>query len=136
MHDNQLKTEHAVLTSEGDGESNIPFPSTNQITSNANIAANQYLTKVSKSTDSNQLEKSSRGSAPNDDVMLNYADRFGLHEYKAPAEEVESNDGNSKSEDFGGEEEEEHGEDGWEGGIGEPGEDGWEGALFPFAEGM
>ena len=58
--------------------------------------------------------------------VLDQVDSFGLHEYDVPTEEVESNDGNSKSE--------EHGEDGWDGAI--EGEDGWEGAMFPFAEGM
>ena len=60
------------------------------------------------------------------DNVLDQVDSFGLHEYDVPTEEVESNDGNSKSE--------EHGEDGWDGAI--EGEDGWEGAMFPFAEGM
>lgn len=55
-------------------------------------------------------------------------EKFDLQDYEA-ATDVESTDGNSKSEDFGGE----HGEDLFEG---ERGEDGWEGALFPFVEGM
>lgn len=53
-------------------------------------------------------------------------EKFDLQDYEA-ATDVESTDGNSKSEDFGGE----HGEDLFEG---ERGEDGWEGALFPFVE--
>eukprot|EP00250_Pteridium_aquilinum_P016004 c22885_g1_i1 orf=754-3780(+) len=44
--------------------------------------------------------------------------KYVMQDFDAATEDVESTDGNSKSEDFGGEQ----------------GEDGWEGAMFPFAE--
>lgn len=44
--------------------------------------------------------------------------KFDLHDFDATTEDVESTDGNSKSEDYGAEQV----------------EDGWEGAMFPFAE--
>lgn len=44
--------------------------------------------------------------------------KFDMQDFDAATEDVESTDGNSKSEDFGGEQ----------------GEDGWEGTMFPFAE--
>ncbi|MCO5605836.1 hypothetical protein L7F22_060020 [Adiantum nelumboides] len=51
-------------------------------------------------------------------ASLNVEGKFDLQDFDAATEDVESTDGNSKSEDFGGEQ----------------AEDGWEGAMFPFAE--
>jgi hypothetical protein len=119
----QQKTEQTILSSGGVGESDVTCLSLNQISNNDNLVS-------TKSSESNQSENRSHSKAPNGDF-----DRFGMHDYEAPVES-ESNDGNSKSEDFGGEDEEEHGVERWEGGVeGIPGE-GWEGAMFPFAEGV
>ncbi|KAI5068626.1 hypothetical protein GOP47_0016971 [Adiantum capillus-veneris] len=60
-------------------------------------------------------------------AIQSHLQNIDLQGYDAAAEDVESTDGNSKSEDFAGEQ----GEDGFEE---DHTEDGWEGAMFPFVE--
>ncbi|MCO5574459.1 hypothetical protein L7F22_028244 [Adiantum nelumboides] len=60
----------------------------------------------------------SNGGQTSPRASPNVEGKFDLQDFDAATEDVESTDGNSKSEDFGGEQ----------------AEDGWEGAMFPFAE--
>ncbi|KAI5065532.1 hypothetical protein GOP47_0020227 [Adiantum capillus-veneris] len=93
--------------------------------SNGYLGGYNRMSSVAPRPDSVQAEEgachpsvTSNAGQASPRASQNVEGKFDLQNFDAATEDVVSTDGNSKSEDFGGEQ----------------AEDGWEGALFPFAE--